>query len=45
MCCLAASFATDVMSTLDQTGVNYLIPCVNHPHVIENTREFVNGKR
>ena len=38
-------FSTDVIRTLGELGVGYLIPCVNTPNVVDAITEFSKGER
>ena len=38
-------FPTDVIKTLEELGVGYLIPCVNTPNVVDAITEFSKGER
>ena len=38
-------FSTDVIGTLEELGVGYLIPCVNTPNVVDAITEFSKGER
>ena len=38
-------FSTDVIRTLEELGVGYLIPCVNTPNVVDAITEFSKGER
>ena len=38
-------FSTDVIRTLEKPGVDYLIPCVNTPNVVEAITEFSKEER
>ena len=38
-------FSTDVIRTLEELGVGYLVPCVNTPNVVDAITEFSKGER
>ena len=38
-------FSTDVIGTLGELGVGYLVPCVNTPNVVDAITEFSKGER
>ena len=38
-------FSTDVIRTLGELGVGYLVPCVNTPNVVDAITEFSKGER